>query len=417
MKALIDAGLFGQGLVNIDSKLLVDRYNACLEEIGLKKTKLKSFAIDQVGWSPEVADEMKNDHYLSHGEANPFAIIVTPNQEQAPIYFPFHSYDWEAMSTWFRTYRTQIADITRDAGLWVDIDQDVNLYDSPSDLLMVHEVMLKTHATNGIIGEAIRQKDLLTKFIQEQDAHLDVELIEKLRKSAKVSGDLRSRSCVIRDFQFVDVQDFYSRVMDGVFIFRSHGGEPFIVAQNTTWAKSHKVCHADLEVVNELMRLGYLECDFVWWKKHIAYLHTIAESFLMDVLEEKEPELEFFKLNGAQQKGIIRKHARKLESYLTLTRVIDAVRCDEAPQGVPEELLPYLLHPAQTLSNSSREVVEHLLSIVREGRMVQMFYRYQKSEFAQAYSKEWNAPKREWSLLRIREHYERIVRLRSMHAA
>ena len=57
MNELERTGLFGKGLITIESPELVRRYNACLEDMGLPATKLKKFSIDAVGWSPEIAAE------------------------------------------------------------------------------------------------------------------------------------------------------------------------------------------------------------------------------------------------------------------------------------------------------------------------------------------------------------------------
>ena len=98
MKELIEAGLFGRGLVPVENRTMVARYNACLKDMGLAPTNLKKFQIDKMGWSPEVAAEQKDEYYLSHGDANPLAIILTPEQATAPIYFPMHSFDWKLMA-------------------------------------------------------------------------------------------------------------------------------------------------------------------------------------------------------------------------------------------------------------------------------------------------------------------------------
>ena len=411
MQELIAAGLFNKGLVEITAPTLVGRYNDALTEMGLSKTKLRNFTVDQMGWSAEIAKELDDDYYLAHGPANPFAIVLTPDQAHAPIYFPTHSYDWQLMEMWYRTHRAQVADITRNAALWLDIDQMVANYTEPRDLLMVHEVIVRTHSTSGIIGEAIRQKGMVSRFMQETDAHLDTDLIERIKASSEKVGDLRARNCIIRDQHFTDVTDFYARVVGGVFVLRSHGDVPIIVARDTAWAEKHQVYTTNDDVLNTLIEHRFLECDFVWWKKHITYLEVMAESFLMDVLDQEVPDLDFFSLNSARQKGIVKRYAKRLDDYFEIIRIINAIKHGERPEIHPD-VASVLLHPAQRLSPSSREVVEHLLSILRGGRLVQMFYRYQKTTFLDAYTKRWRVPKRTWALKRVREHYDRLERIR-----
>ena len=83
---------YQQHLVEVSSPALVKRYNAALESLGLKPTKLSSFHLDGRGWSPEIANEQTND-YLSHGPANALAIILSPDQRDKPLYAPSTSFD------------------------------------------------------------------------------------------------------------------------------------------------------------------------------------------------------------------------------------------------------------------------------------------------------------------------------------
>ena len=84
MQKLKEANLYRSELIPVSGKL-VERYNKCLKTLGFKETKLKSFSVDGVGWSPEVAEEMKDVHYLNHGDANPHGIIISPLQKGKPV--------------------------------------------------------------------------------------------------------------------------------------------------------------------------------------------------------------------------------------------------------------------------------------------------------------------------------------------
>ena len=93
MKALQESGFFGKGLVAVVDPHMVARYNACLQALGVSPTALERFAIDGLGWSPQVAREKDDPDYLSHGEANLYAIILSPEQAGRPVYRPMHSFD------------------------------------------------------------------------------------------------------------------------------------------------------------------------------------------------------------------------------------------------------------------------------------------------------------------------------------
>ncbi|MGB1308726.1 MAG: DUF6638 family protein, partial [Oceanihabitans sp.] len=91
MQKLKAANLYHNELISVSGKL-VERYNKCLLKLGFEKTKLTSFSIDGIGWSPEIAEEKNNVRYLNHGDANPHGIIITPLQKGKPVFMPFHDF-------------------------------------------------------------------------------------------------------------------------------------------------------------------------------------------------------------------------------------------------------------------------------------------------------------------------------------
>ncbi len=113
MLKLIQSGLFGRQLHHVGTARSVQRYNACLEDIGLQTTKLTEFHIDGWGWSPEIAEELQNKEYLSHGSANPYSVIISPEQQHCSLYYPYHSFDWDIHQQVFEQYAAQIADFSR----------------------------------------------------------------------------------------------------------------------------------------------------------------------------------------------------------------------------------------------------------------------------------------------------------------
>lgn len=405
MNELVEAGLFGRGLIPITSQVLVDRYNACLQALGLKSTTLSTFQVDRLGWSPEIAEEMGDDYYLSHGDANPLCIILTPEQATAPIYFPMHSFDWKLMKQWFELNRAQIADITKDSGIILDIDQEVSLYAIPTDLLMVSEVQVRANTPCGFMDRANEQRALVKRWLKEKDAHLDDELITALEETAKRDGDLRRRQLVIRDMQYSDVADFYSRVFGGVFVLRSQNHQPLIFVREEDQVDGDHVLPADESALSHLIEHGYVETDVQWWKDHLYRLKVVAESFLVEVLDQHEPRINFSKLAKSRCNQLIVKHRDELGTYLDLMRARDALKRGQLDE-VSDEVRPHLLHPSEQLSPISREVVWQILTYIRGGRFVPLLYRHQKTKFVELYNTKWKKPRRTWALTRIREHYD-----------
>ena len=406
MKELIEAGLFGRGLVPVENRTMVARYNACLKDMGLAPTNLKKFQIDKMGWSPEVAAEQKDEYYLSHGDANPLAIILTPEQATAPIYFPMHSFDWKLMDSWYAAHKVQIADLTRDTAIWLDIDQEVDAYQIPTDLLMVKEVMVRVHTPDQLIDRAIAQDGLVRQWLTDPNALFDSDFIEMLEKSAKEDGDLRRRQFVLRDMQFSDVSDFYSRVFGGVFVLRSQNHEPLVFVRDLKQVDEKVgIYPADASSLSKLIEHGYVDTNIDWWQDHLYRLKVVAESFLVDVLDREEPRLDYADLNDAKRKQFVRKYEKQLIEYLELMRAYKALEAKKMPKQ-NEVVGPHLLHPSDQLSPISREMVWQLLTYIRGGRFIPLMYRHQKSAFVRSYTKEWKKPKRSWALACVRDFYE-----------
>ena len=161
MQKLISAGLFGGGLVPINNPIVVRNYRECMHAIGKTPTKLDTFRVDGRGWSPEVADELGVTHYLANGDANPYAIVVTPEQKKLPVYHPHHSFDRDLLATFFAVAGRQIADLTGETGLWLDLDHLFDRYTTPDDLTMLESVIVRTHSIGDFMDAAREQRALI----------------------------------------------------------------------------------------------------------------------------------------------------------------------------------------------------------------------------------------------------------------
>ena len=85
MDLLRDNELIYGRLLPVEEPHLIDRYNKALTVFGLKPTELSSFEIDRTGFSPQVADELGDPHYLDPNEVNRRFIILTPSQQDLPV--------------------------------------------------------------------------------------------------------------------------------------------------------------------------------------------------------------------------------------------------------------------------------------------------------------------------------------------
>jgi len=217
MQKLKQANLYRSELIPVSGKL-VERYNECLYTLGFEKTKLKTFLIDGMGWSPDIAEEKNNVNYLNHGEANPHGIILTPRQKGKPIYTPFHSFDREMMKFIFKTYETKINDITRDSAICLDFDQDIDTFYEPLDVLRYDEINIGFRLINDLNKRQAEQLELVHKF-NSGNNFIDETIHQELLDSANTYGDLRHRDLSLPSLKF-DVSTFYTRAYGGVYVLR-----------------------------------------------------------------------------------------------------------------------------------------------------------------------------------------------------
>ena len=414
MQKLIDSGLFGQGLTAIDSPNLVDLYNACLKEISLEPTALKSFKIDGWGWSPDIATERKNPFYLSHDVADPFAIILTPDQYNKPIYFPCHSFDRRLMRFVFDSAKAQISNLTTRTGIWLDIDQEVDHYLGPEDLLMVDSVSVKFHSVGHIMSQARHQRELVRKFKDSDTAWMDLSLRQAIIESAKKVGDLRFKNLVINDIAFNDVKSFYSRAFGGVYVFRElRHGEFLLVVEDKATAKNVDterdcVFHIkDYGLVDKLVKEGLIEVSLDWYRENKKRLAHLLRCLFIDAMSKVYPDVDLNELNSGQEKYYINHlyaDNRLPKLYYEIKKLMRRlVPSYKNNIKVPRELELVLFRPTSNLSEPLKDVVWQLLVKITPIDIYRL-YSYDKEEFFRQYNT-WPESKKNWWIKFLVENY------------
>lgn len=233
MQKLIEANLYRSDLIPVSGKL-VERYNKCLIKLGFTPTKLKTFLIDGMGWSPEIAEEKQDLNYLNHGEANPHGVIITPLQKGKPVYLPFHTFDRDMMKYIFKVYEDKINDITRDSAICIDFDQKIDVFYEPLDVLKYKTIHINFHFMNNLYHQQQEQLQLIEKFKRDYN-FIDENVHAELLESAKTYGDLRNRDLELPAIDF-SVSSFYTRAFGGVYVLRDFIS-PIVIFEDEKWYK------------------------------------------------------------------------------------------------------------------------------------------------------------------------------------
>ncbi|TXE11716.1 hypothetical protein FUA26_06510 [Seonamhaeicola algicola] len=233
MEKLIEANLYRSELIPVSGKL-VERYNKCLVKLGFTPTKLTSFLIDGIGWSPEIAEEKNNINYLNNGEANPHGIIISPLQKGKPVYLPFHTFDRDMMKHIFKVYEHQIKDITRDSAICIDFDQKIDAFYEPLDVLKYNTIHINFHLMNNLYHQQKEQLALIDKFKHHHN-FINEDIHNEILKSVKTYGDLRDRNLDLPALDF-SVSSFYTRAFGGVYVLRDFIS-PIVIFEDKKWHK------------------------------------------------------------------------------------------------------------------------------------------------------------------------------------
>ena len=406
-------GLWGGGLIIIESSELIARYNECLVDMGLSETKLEVFRIDCMGWSPEIAEEKDDQYYLSHGIANQMAIIVTPDQYKKPVYVPFHSFDLTLIRQWFKSHKAQIIELTKTTGIWLHIDQKIDQYHDPDDVLLIDNITVRAYTPSGLMRQAEIQKKLVRQFMEgprDSSKMSDVlmSIPPLLQKSVEEVGSVTYRQMVIKDMSFSLPCSFFVRAFGGLFILRSADCErEVIITREDAMHDIGVTSSMDKKILRSLERFGLISYETERWINRLYRLEVIRDSFLMDVLEEQYPDLNFAELSEVLQKEVLmRTNVQKAlpEEYELLDRVIMKIRSGRLPKRLSAKIKPFLAHPLKSLDRATREVVWYILALVCDGRSIVRLYRYDKDSFIERY-RSWNVPRQTWVIDCVKKYH------------
>lgn len=407
MDKLKEANLYRSELIPVSGKL-VERYNKCLRTLGFAETKLKSFFIDGVGWSPEVAEEKKDIQYLNHGDANPHGIIISPLQKGKPVYLPFHSFDREMMQHVFRTHGSIISDITRDSAICIDFDQDIDVFYEPMDILKYDDVSITFRLIDDLEEKQKEQLRLVDKF-RTGNNFIDENIHKELLDSANTYGDLRNRDLRLHPLHF-STGSFYTRAFDGVYLLRDFIKPILVFESKDNYKEAIKDTVHDVliyhisqpELIDKLKSHLIIECNLEAIVNTPNY-DRIKKFELAQFLKDTEHPIKDILNNKVLFKSYLNKidiKARKkvmgVELYLEKLERSNAYKIED----IVDQSLYFALHqPHSSLSALHRDLIHKLLINIAP-KDVLFFYWYDKEQFYKSYNT-WDNSFRDWVIERI----------------
>ncbi|WP_166383028.1 DUF6638 family protein [Polaribacter sp. 11A2H] len=388
MQKLIKAKLYRSESISVSGKL-VERYNKCLIKLGFTATKLTSFTIDGVGWSPEIAEEKGVSFYLNNGEANTYAIIITPKQKGLPVYNPFNSFDRELMKMVFKKHEKTINDITRDSAVCVEFDQKIDVFYEPLDVLRYKDITIKFHLIDNLHKAKEEQLKLVALFYTDNN-FIDEKVHEKLITSAKKYGDLRERNLNIEEITFT-TDSFYTKAFGGVFLLRDLVTPVLIFENEATYKEAIKDTTYDVlmyhishkEMIDKLISYNVLELDLeeeITKKRYKRVQKFIFSSYLKETAHPVKDILEeeiLFKSYLNKIDISSRKKIMGLERFLEKKKISKNAN----PKDIIDEVVYTALHkPHSSLKPNHQDLIWYLLVNIAPKDMLFLYW-YDKEQF------------------------------------
>ncbi len=415
MKKLREAGLFGGGMVPLSGSL-ARRYNECLALLGVAPTKLKTFSIDGMGWSPEIALEKKNNFYLNIGHANVNAIVISPQQEDKAVHMPSHSFDRDVMRAVFAAYGREIRDITKDAALVLHLDQKIDTLFEPFDLLHYDEITVTSTVLNDLVEKQLEQRAFISLFNRKNN-FIDREVHNKLLESAKKYGDLRDRKLQLDPLK-LKLGSFYTRAFGGIFVLKETMKEMLIFEDEKTFRMAiddtvHDILlfHKDHDqLIDTLVDHMILERNI---KKSIRTprYKRIKRHLFAEYIKKTEHPIEeildshfLFKKYLNQLDVKVQKEISGPELYFQKSIVDKSLKLHEM---VPEAYIKALHKPHSSLKEEEQELAWKLLAKIMPKDPVHLYW-YDKEQFYKMYVK-WPPGYQQWVIERILENNKKYA--------
>lgn len=423
MELLKQNDLYRSGMIEIKTATRIKRYNGALASLGLEETKLKSFFIDGWGWSPEIASEKKDEFYLSHGLANPYALIVTPEQKSIAVYMPYHSFDKYMIQMTFDELKDQIHELTMRTAIIVECDQEVSSYRSPEDLLGIEYFTLRFTTVDQLSEAKELQLKLERKFYDEEYTWADKILRDKLRGSYRKYGVLANKKFLLPPITYMEVDSFYTRAFDGIFLLRKLAGlrQPVLIyekySQKGNEIRGQAAHHMEFNLEDPKLKSYLIEKNIIG-----VYADTIFRQVedverlmfleLANILFTEEPDLDVSSLTKPQIRQKVNKYAQSgqlSEAYFEFEDVVSKLKKGQIIKlgKLPKPVFNKLIRPNPDFPKRVSRIIWRILLKIDPFDIFRL-YIYDKEEFFKRYEM-WPASKKLWAIKYIKPRYKNYL--------
>ncbi|GGL72614.1 hypothetical protein GCM10011392_29020 [Wenxinia marina] len=224
---LVEKGLMFGNLVRIDSPVLVERYRRAMQHLTGRITALDEFHIDISGFSPEIGDELGDDLYLNPGGVNRQFILLTTEQQSAPLLNAQFSTSRGILRQFIEGNEAQLFGLTARDAVAGELADTVFRVARPADLFKIGRITVEADTAAGTVASARQLEERIARFRREPDAWWDDVLIAEMISLAGETGDLTRNPVTLERMTF-EQENFWTAHFGGLYLFRK-AQRPFAV--------------------------------------------------------------------------------------------------------------------------------------------------------------------------------------------
>ncbi|MGR3761613.1 DUF6638 family protein [Roseobacteraceae bacterium NS-SX3] len=220
MKRLIQHGLMFGNLFHVASPALVERYNRALKHLTGKTTQLTDFHVDISGYSPEIGDELGDDHYLNHAGVNRQFILLSTEQKCCPLLHVKFSTSRDILRRFIVANERQLFALTAADAVAGELVNSVFEASTPARLFDIRRITVEADTTRGTLKHADRLAALVERFKTEEDGWFDDTLIAEMIATAEKTGDV-TRNPVNLEYEVFEQKNFWTAHFGGLYLFKA----------------------------------------------------------------------------------------------------------------------------------------------------------------------------------------------------
>jgi hypothetical protein len=296
MDLLLENELIYGRLLPVDERHLIERYNKALKAFGLKPTKLKRFEIDRTGFSPQIAEELEDPHYLDPNEVNRRFIILTPSQVDLPVVHTAFSNTSQLVYEFMTRNSRAIDALTIKDVIYGEIEDSVSKVEDIEDLLSINQVEFRVLSAEDVLGKASELGTLVDRLKQEPNAWRDNAMLERMVDLARVTGDIRENA-LVPDQVIFRHNAFWTSHFGGLYVFIDPDMTTVIsdpsapgFRRSRPWQVSYLSIRDADRVFRFLASTGRIELPRASWIETSGYLEHRAEMAIRALIHATEPK-------------------------------------------------------------------------------------------------------------------------------